>query len=344
VSRARHEQFFSRMLATVDEPTAPFGLLDVRGDGVRVAQARLKVEAALGLALRAQARRLGVSAASICHQAWAQVLAQVSGRDDVVFGTVLFGRMQGGEGAERAMGLCMNMLPLRIRLGALSVEQCVRETHAALTQLMHHEHASLSLAQRCSGLPKGAPLFSSLLNYRHSPKRASMGDSDWEGIEFLAGQERSNYPLGLSVSDLGDGFALTAQVSKSVGAARVCEYMQAAVAEVVDALVTRPGQPAREIDVMAGLQVRSAAALPPIAHKTHEAPKDEAERTLAAIWARLLGVRRIGRHDNFFQLGGDSLLTLKMMLNLREQLPGSRRLSLADVVQAGTLEELAARC
>ncbi|QNK68494.1 non-ribosomal peptide synthetase [Variovorax sp. PAMC26660] len=344
LSPAEHEDFFKQMLGDVTEPTTPFGLTDVRRDGSDVDDARLALDATLASHLRRQAQRHGVSPATLFHLAWALVLARATGKDDLVFGTVLFGRMQGGEGAERAMGLCMNMLPLRIRLGALSVEQCVRETHAALTQLMHHEHASLSLAQRCSGLPKGAPLFSSLLNYRHSPKRASMGDSDWEGIEFLAGQERSNYPLGLSVSDLGDGFALTAQVSKSVGAARVCEYMQAAVAEVVDALVNRPGQPAREIDVMAGLQVRSAAALPPVAHKTHEAPKDDAERTLAAIWAQLLGLRRIGRHDNFFQLGGDSLLSLKMMLSLREQLPGSRRLSLADVMQAGTLEALAARC
>ncbi|NVM91276.1 amino acid adenylation domain-containing protein [Variovorax sp. SG517] len=342
-----HEAFFRRMLGDVTEPTTPFGLTDVRGDGSDVDDARLALDSALASQLRRQAQRHGVSPATLFHLAWALVLARATGKDDLVFGTVLFGRMQGGEGAERAMGLCMNMLPLRIRLGALSVEQCVRETHAALTQLMHHEHASLSLAQRCSGLPKGAPLFSSLLNYRHSPRRASSGGSDWEGIEFLAGQERSNYPLGLSVSDLGDGFALTVQVSTSVGAERVCEYMRAAVAEVVDALVHRPGQLALEIDVMAGLQVRSPAALPPVAPvgpKAHEAPRDDAERTLAAIWAQLLGVRRVGRHDNFFQLGGDSLLSLKMMLALRQQRPGSRRLALSEVMQADTLKELAALC
>ncbi len=168
ISAEEHEMFFRQMLGDVDEPTAPFGLLDVRGDGSGIEEARLVLDRDLARRLRAHARRLGVSAASLCHLAWAQVLGKISGREDVVFGTVLFGRMHGGEGADRVMGLFINTLPIRIPVGEEGVEAAVRRTHALLAELLRHEHASLALAQRCSAVPAPAPLFSALLNYRHN--------------------------------------------------------------------------------------------------------------------------------------------------------------------------------
>src|SRR5205085_10813381 len=90
VSREEHEAFFRRLLGDVEEPTAPFGLLEARGDGSGIKEARREVEAHLARRVRQRARRLGVSAASLYHLAWAQVLARVTGREEVVFGTVLF--------------------------------------------------------------------------------------------------------------------------------------------------------------------------------------------------------------------------------------------------------------
>ncbi|MEX3968972.1 condensation domain-containing protein, partial [Paraburkholderia sp. EG286B] len=96
VDAKAHEEFFRTMLADIDEPSTPFGLREVHGEGRGVDEAQRLLPPALNARLRVQARRLGVSLASLCHLAWGQVVARSSGREQVVFGTVLFGRMQGG--------------------------------------------------------------------------------------------------------------------------------------------------------------------------------------------------------------------------------------------------------
>src|SRR6185369_16518612 len=168
VSAEEYQAFFRRMLGDVVEPTAPYGLLSGRSDGKSVEDARLRVDHALARRLREQARKLGVSAASLFHVAWARVLARLSGRDDIVFGTVLFGRMEGAAGSDRVMGPFINTLPVRIVIGQEPAAATVKGMHTRLAELLRYEHAPLAIAQRCSGVPAPTPLFSALLNYRHS--------------------------------------------------------------------------------------------------------------------------------------------------------------------------------
>ncbi|OLF53509.1 non-ribosomal peptide synthetase [Pseudomonas chlororaphis] len=252
VSEQAHEAFFREMLGDIDEPTLAFGLGDVNRDGSGIAETHLGLDAALAKRLRAQARQLGVSAASLVHLAWAQVLSQVTGRDDVVFGSVLLGRMQGGAGADRALGMFINTLPLRLGLGALGVRDGVRATHQRLAQLLGHEHASLALAQRCSGVSASLPLFNSLLNYRHSAAEdvASVDAVAWDGIEIISSEERSNYPLVLNVDDRGDAFELVVQTLAEVDGPRVAGYMHSALQGLAQALEQAPDRPLRELTIL----------------------------------------------------------------------------------------------
>ncbi|MGY8628044.1 amino acid adenylation domain-containing protein, partial [Chromobacterium violaceum] len=255
VSAAEHEAYFRAQLGEVDEPTLPFGLQGYLGDGGDIEEARLNLSTELAGQLRQQARRLGVSVACLAHLAWGQVLARASGRTQVVFGTVLFGRLQGGAGADRALGLFINTLPLKLEIGAATAREAVKQTQQALTSLLRHEHASLALAQRCSGVAAPQPLFSALLNYRHSVED-DVAALDWEGIETLASEERTNYPLTLSVDDLGVGLALTAQTLASVGAARVCAMMETALASLAAALASDSGEAVRSLDVLPAAERR----------------------------------------------------------------------------------------
>ncbi|HET7464935.1 MAG TPA: amino acid adenylation domain-containing protein, partial [Longimicrobium sp.] len=258
VSEDEHRAFFTGLLGDVDQPTAPFGLLDARGDGSEVDEARLPVDPRLAARLRERARALGVSAAAVFHVAWAQVLARTSGRGDVVFGTVLFGRMQGGEGADRVMGPFINTLPVRIRVGGVGAEASVRQAHALLAKLLRHEHASLALAQRCSGVDASAPLFTSLLNYRHGAAAPpANAPAAIDGMRTIHGEERSNYPLGLAVDDAGEGFWLKVQGARdALDPARVCRYVRRALEGLAEALETAPERPVGSVDVLPAAERR----------------------------------------------------------------------------------------
>ncbi|MFJ6215457.1 amino acid adenylation domain-containing protein [Streptomyces sp. NPDC092296] len=48
------------------------------------------------------------------------------------------------------------------------------------------------------------------------------------------------------------------------------------------------------------------------------APRDPAEELVAAVWAEVLGLERVGAHDDFFLLGGHSLLATRVLARLRE--------------------------
>ncbi|HET7866603.1 MAG TPA: AMP-binding protein, partial [Burkholderiaceae bacterium] len=253
---AAHEDYFRRLLGDVEEPTAAFGLLDVQGDGALATESRTALGDGLARRVREAARRHGVTTAVLFHLAWAQVLAQGSGRDDVVFGSVLSGRLQGIEGAGRALGVFINTLPVRLCLGDRPVGALLRDTYRQLTELLQHEQASLALAQRCSAVPASMPLFTALLNYRHHAGTDGLPDASgsplaaWHGIRILHSEERSNYPLTLSVEDDGRGLGLTVQAVPPVSPVRIQDFVLRAVEQLIDALEHAPHTPVHQLDVL----------------------------------------------------------------------------------------------
>ncbi len=160
------------------------------------------------------------------------MLALCCGQDDVVLGTVLLGRPPG---TGHMLGMFINTLPLRVKLNA-PANAVVQATKQQLAALLGHEQAPLALAQRCSSVAAPLPLFTSLLNYRHSAPLVAAnadGGSLWQGVKLVRAEERTNYPLTLSVDDLPDGFALHLMASRTPDDVpdpnRVMAYVQGAI-------------------------------------------------------------------------------------------------------------------
>ena len=111
------------------------------------------------------------------------------------------------------------------------------------------------------------------------------------------------------------------------------EYMVPAYFEVLGSF---PLTPSGKID-------RSALPVPDSVRResavVFAAPEDETEEAIAAIWREVLGVDRVGRDDNFFDLGGHSLLLTQMRALLAERT--GRDVSMVQLFQSPTVAALA---
>ncbi|UNO43628.1 hypothetical protein KGS77_01180 [Streptomyces sp. MST-110588] len=85
--------------------------------------------------------------------------------------------------------------------------------------------------------------------------------------------------------------------------------------------------------------VRAPAA---VRKKAYQAPRDETEVRLAELWAQALGVDvgGVGVHEDFFALGGRSLLAMRLMLRVEREL--GCRLPVSLLLRGATVAELAA--
>ncbi|MFJ8329759.1 condensation domain-containing protein, partial [Streptomyces anulatus] len=238
---AGHERYFTELLGNVTEGTAPFGALDVRGDGSGVVRARVPFAPELDTRLREVSRRLGASAATVMHVVWARALAAMAGRDDVVFGTVLFGRMNAGAASERVPGPFMNTLPVRVRTADVGVLDAVTAVRGQLAELLEHEHAPLAMAIQASGMSGSAPLFSALFNYRHNTEAepappTEPRDEPVGGMRTLFTRELTNYPLTVSVDDDGDAIGLAVDAVSPIDPQSVGVLVRTAAENLVSAL------------------------------------------------------------------------------------------------------------
>ena len=64
---------------------------------------------------------------------------------------------------------------------------------------------------------------------------------------------------------------------------------------------------------------------------------DQLQEQVTEIWSRALGVKKIGPDDNFFALGGHSLLGVKMIAEIQAKVGIKEELKLADLMEFSTL-------
>ena len=145
------------------------------------------------------------------------------------------------------------------------------------------------------------------------------------------GRPLAEYTNGLAIA--GNEPDIVAEI-KNFARQRLPEYM------VPGTVVVLPSLPRTANGKLDRNALPSDAPETPPAKEAYAAPKNELEKTITGVLRDLLGVTEIGIHDNFFDLGANSLMMMRANARLRETL--RRDLALVELFEHPTVSALAA--
>ncbi|WP_156993325.1 non-ribosomal peptide synthetase [Pseudonocardia acaciae] len=309
----------------------------------RAATTRIPVPLAENLAdaLVALGRERGLTANTLVQGAWAVVLAEQTGRADVVFGATVAGRPADIAGIEGMVGLFSNTIPVRMTVGP---ERPLLDQFAALQDaqlaVRDHEHLSLAEIERFAGLGQ---LFDTLLVFENFPNKGrGQPDSDELRVAGFANRGVTHYPMTV-LAPPGDGLSPICDYDPAAVPAERAEAIASRLAEVLTSLVDAPELPASELLSITETAVAVAAPAPVIAQRGPAGVGEVDDAVLAAVCTAasvVLELPEVRPEDDFFALGGHSLTAMRLVGRLRRD---GVRLTVREVFDARTVRTLAER-
>jgi surfactin family lipopeptide synthetase C len=196
------ERFWRRYLAGFSAPT-PFGVDHPpralpEGQPLFDTQ-ELPLTTETTARLQALARQQQLTLSGLLQGAWAILLSYYSGERDIVFGATSVGRPPELDGIESMIGLFINTLPTRFRVDPASSLLVWLKSHLLeQAELRQYEYTPLVRIQGWSEVPRGLPLFESMIVLDNYPAETSAVADSLSSIQIVGLPttfEQTNYPL-----------------------------------------------------------------------------------------------------------------------------------------------------
>ncbi|TXL89768.1 non-ribosomal peptide synthetase [Streptomyces sp. IB2014 016-6] len=159
-------------------------------------------------ALVGTGRRHGVTLATVLQTCWAILLAEETGRQDVVFGSVVSGRPAELPGVESMVGLFINTVPTRVRLDpAESLGSLFVRVQNEQAKLLPYQHISLTDIRR---ITDSGDMFDTMMSFANYPFDGESLRRPAPDLELIraSGEDRQHYPLGVVLSHRDDVLSL----------------------------------------------------------------------------------------------------------------------------------------
>jgi amino acid adenylation domain-containing protein len=199
------ELFWRKALEGVSVPTAlgvDHNSSHVSGPEKDYSQKEDSLSALQTKVLQTVGRRYRLTLNALLQGAWALLLSRYSGSDDVVFGGVVSGRPAELADVETMVGMFINTLAVRVRVRPdMVLSRWLQELQAEQAEARRYEYSSLIDVRRWAGVPRGQPIFESVLVFANYPIEV---DGENQGtrlkVRDVRLHERNDVPLTLEAA------------------------------------------------------------------------------------------------------------------------------------------------
>ncbi|WP_416235670.1 amino acid adenylation domain-containing protein, partial [Nodularia sp. UHCC 0506] len=183
--------------------TAPTVLGNRENNQSSILSQKLKVNSQQTETLQNFVRQHRLTLNTLVQGAWALLLSRYSDENDVIFGTTVSGRPPELPQVAKIVGLFINTLPVRVDVdGERQIIPWLQQLQGEQVEREQYSYSSLVDIQGWSSVPRGTPLFESLLVFENYPVSIESIIKTFDQtlqIEDTQGFEKTNYPLTLTV-------------------------------------------------------------------------------------------------------------------------------------------------
>src|SRR5579872_5832812 len=239
---AKAEGYWREELKGIEGPTR-LGMSRTVRSGEGYGQRELAITGERWEKIQRFAREQRLTVNTLVQAGWGLLLSRYSGGEkDVVFGATVAGRPGELAGVEGMVGVFINTLPVRMRMEMQTgveekVVEWLRRLQAKQVEMRQYEYAPLVEVQSWSEVPRGQPLFESIVVFENYPVEESANDANTTiEIRDLGTFEKTNYSLHLLVAP-GAALLLRLTYERSRFADEVMERVLRQLAVVLDGMV-----------------------------------------------------------------------------------------------------------
>ncbi|GLZ39389.1 non-ribosomal peptide synthase/polyketide synthase [Actinokineospora sp. NBRC 105648] len=240
-------QAWAEALDGVSEPTlvAP----DTGRSAARSDDVELELSAA---ALTAQARAHGLTLNTLMQTAWGLVVAQLTGRDDVLFGMTVSGRPAELPGADTMVGLLINTVAVRVRVRpAETLAELLTRVQGEQARLLTHQHLGLAEIQRATGVGE---LFDTQMVFQNYPVHPSAETEARVSVAATRTRDAAHYPLVL-IAAARDNVTLRLGYRSDLFSPAEARAVLGRVARVLDAFAQEPDLPVGRLQLLSAEEI-----------------------------------------------------------------------------------------